>query len=49
MASIGQRADTITTLASSKSDEARKEFVNDQQHFGLSAVSRILYQNEIGM
>ena len=28
---------------------AREELVNDQQHLGLSAVSRIMCQNEIGM
>ena len=28
-------------------DNAREEFVNDQQHFGLSAAYRIRYLNEI--
>ena len=27
--------------------EAREEFINDQQHLGLSAAYRIRYQNEI--
>ena len=28
---------------------AREELINDQQHLGLSAVSRIMCQNEVGM